>query len=153
MENITPFKRQIWVRKTDISCYPTIVLLAALTESRWYFGNGCFRHMTGNSSHLCKVTSHSGSVRFGDDQKGKIVGKRTLNVPGLPHLEDVLMVQGLKTNLISISQLCDQNWNVCFNKDQCHVLDKSNRTIIEGTRSSYNCYILTNDLMCNRTKS
>lgn len=96
MKNITSCKRHIWVRKTNMVCYPTIVMSAALTESRWYFDKGCSRHMTGNVSHLSSVISHSGSVRFGYGQKGKIIGIGTLDVPGLPHLDDVLLVQGLK---------------------------------------------------------
>lgn len=86
MKGITPFKRHIWVRKTDIVCYPTIVMSATLIETRSYFDNGCSRYMTRNSKHLSNITSNSGSVRFGDGQKGKIVGKGTLNVPVLPHL-------------------------------------------------------------------
>jgi hypothetical protein len=40
------------------------------------------------------------------------IGK--LQYSGLPKLDDVLLVKGLKANLISISQLCDQGLKVDF---------------------------------------
>ncbi|XP_019164471.1 PREDICTED: uncharacterized protein LOC109160643 [Ipomoea nil] len=147
-KSITPFVRQVWVRKSEVICYPTIVLPASMTATRWYFDNGCSRHMTGNVKCLMSIHPSSGSVTYGDGQKGKIVGNGTLNVPGLPHLDEVLLVRGLKANLISISQLCDQNWNVCFNRDCCRVSDKADQVVMEGTRSSDNCYVLTNKTAC-----
>ena len=49
------------------------------------------------------------SVTFGDGVKGTVIGSGLLKVPSMPELENVLLVEGLKVNLISISQLCDQN--------------------------------------------
>lgn len=65
------------------------------------------------------------SITFGDGIKSFITGVGTLNVPGLLDLKDILMVQGLHANLISINQMCDQNWNARFNKIQCCVLDNN----------------------------
>ncbi|XP_019175565.1 PREDICTED: uncharacterized protein LOC109170883 [Ipomoea nil] len=147
-KSITPFTRQVWVRKSEVICYPTIVHTASMTEARWYFNSGCSRHMTGNVKWLMFVQPSSGSVTYGDGQKGNIVGKGILNVPGLPHMDEVLLVSGLKANLISISQLCDQNWNVCFNRDCCRVRDNADQVVMEGTRSFDNCYVLTIDTTC-----
>src|ERR1044072_5396371 len=47
-------------------------------------------------------------VTFSDRAKGKIKGIGRLCRAGSSHLDDVLLVEGLTTNLISISQLCDQ---------------------------------------------
>ncbi|GAA0155189.1 hypothetical protein LIER_12971 [Lithospermum erythrorhizon] len=44
--------------------------------------------------------------------KKKIVGKGTLSVEGLHTLEDVLLVEGFTANLISVSQLCDNDLKV-----------------------------------------
>ena len=56
-------------------------------------------------------------ISFGDGEKGRVLGKRTLNADGLPRLKNVLHVERLKTNLMSISQLCDQKLNVKFTKN------------------------------------
>ena len=61
----------------------------------------------------------------------------------MPKLENVLLVNGLKVNIISISQVCDQNLFVQFTKDNCSVTNNSNACVMEGKRSSDNCYMLT----------
>lgn len=44
-----------------------------------------------------------GSVTFGDGNVARIVGTGTIDVSGLPKLIDVLYMQGLKHNLLSIN--------------------------------------------------
>ncbi|KAA0060049.1 F9C16.17 [Cucumis melo var. makuwa] len=93
------------------SCKVALTSVKSLNSGDWYFDSGCFRHMTGNIDFFselseCKV----GSVVFGHGGKGKIIGKGTINRPGLPFLLDVRLVQGLSANLTSISQLCDQGY-------------------------------------------
>ncbi|XP_012842820.1 PREDICTED: uncharacterized protein LOC105963014, partial [Erythranthe guttata] len=83
-----------------------------------------------------------GAVTFGNGKKGEVLGKGSLNHENLPKLKNVLLVEGLTSNLISISQLCDQDLEVRFNKFACRVLDKDENCVIQGTRSSDNCYIL-----------
>lgn len=44
--------------------------------------------------------------------------------PGLPSMDDVLLVEGLTANIISISRLYDQDFHVNFNHSECIVIDK-----------------------------
>ncbi|XP_019163621.1 PREDICTED: uncharacterized protein LOC109159962 [Ipomoea nil] len=79
------------------------------------------RHMTGNPENLENIHyKDEGYVTFGDGGKGKIVANGILNVHGLPKLTKVFLVQGLKANLISISQLCEDELKVEFTKDSCN---------------------------------
>ena len=48
-----------------------------------------------------------GMVTFGDNAKGKIVGISKVPISFFSCIENVLLVEGLKHNLLSISQLCD----------------------------------------------
>ncbi|XP_075524511.1 uncharacterized protein LOC142556904 [Primulina tabacum] len=89
---------------------------------------------------------------YGGGAKGKIVGKGTLNVEGLPKLHNVLHVEGLNSNLISISQLCDDNLHVKFNKHACEVFDESNICIMIDTRSSDNCYQIGEEHSCKHAQ-
>ena len=60
--------------------------------------------MTGNKRLLSNVLPSSlDSVTFRDSSKGSILRLGSLNVLGLPKLRDVLLIDGLKANLISIS--------------------------------------------------
>ena len=52
-------------------------------------------------------------------------------------------VEGLKPNLISISQICDPNLNVNFNREKCVILDTDGKCVLKGFRSLDNCYALT----------
>ncbi|XP_075480609.1 uncharacterized protein LOC142521264 [Primulina tabacum] len=55
----------------------------------WYFDSGSSRHMTGSREHLIDyVEQNCGRVTYGGGAKGKIVGKSTLNVEGLPKLHN-----------------------------------------------------------------
>ena len=63
-------------------------------------------------------------VTVEDGAQGSVLGSRSLNVSSSPKLRDVLLVDELKANLISISHLCDQGLFMRFTKDICIVLDQ-----------------------------
>ncbi|XP_073016011.1 uncharacterized protein [Primulina eburnea] len=109
--------------------------------------------MTGSKEHLTDyVEIKSGRVTYGGGSKGRIVGKGTLNVDGLPELHNVLHVEGLNSNLISISQLCDDDLHVKFNKNNCEVFNDANVCVMSGTRSADNCYQLGEGDGCRSAK-
>ncbi|KEH17454.1 hypothetical protein MTR_0014s0300 [Medicago truncatula] len=86
----------------------------------WYLDNGCSRHMTGDMS--CFLTfekKDGGLVTFGNNDKGKIRGKGTIDNPNSAKIENVQYVEGLKHNLLSISQLCDSGFEVVFKRNIC----------------------------------
>ena len=70
----------------------------------WYLDSGCSRHMTRDQS-LFKVfeSKKGGNVTFGDGSKSQIKGKGIISLPGLPDIVNVLYVEGLRVNLLSIS--------------------------------------------------
>jgi len=80
-------------------------------------------------------------VTFGDGARGKIVGICDMVSAGLPRLDNVLLVNGLTTNLISISQLCDKGLSVNFSESECLVTDKKGKVSMKGIRSKDNCYM------------
>ncbi|XP_019163199.1 PREDICTED: uncharacterized protein LOC109159553 [Ipomoea nil] len=106
--------------------------IAISRDEKFYFDSGCSRHMTGNAKFLSDINTSNGEVTFGDGVKGQVTGVGTLNVAGLPKLKKVLLVNGLHANLICISQLCDQNSNVSFTKDNCSVMDNEKHCVMEG---------------------
>ncbi|GAA0154676.1 transmembrane signal receptor [Lithospermum erythrorhizon] len=133
--------RKEWVQKNIVASRVVFTSLKATTCEGWYFDSGCSRHMTGKRSNLTDIKELNGShVTFGGGAKGKITGKGTLKVEGLPNLQDVLLVDGLTVNLISISQLCDEGMRVVFSRYACMVSTGDSK-IMQGTRSSDNCYL------------
>ena len=58
-------------------------------------------------------------------------------------LTDVLYVENLKHNLISISQLCDKAMSVIFDICTCKIIEKeTNKVLFAGTRKG-NVYTLS----------
>ncbi|XP_045799072.1 uncharacterized protein LOC123893185 [Trifolium pratense] len=75
------------------------------------------------------------------ENDGEIKGIGNLINNGLPNLDNVLLVKGLTTNLISISQLCDQGMKVNFTKSECLVTNEEGRLLMKGVMSKDNCYL------------
>ena len=118
----------------------------------WYLDRSCWRQMTGDWS-LFKVfeSKKGGNVTFGDESKSQIKGKGTISLPGLPDIANVLYIKGLKMNLLSISQICDQDFMVLFSKGKCLVLNESRKKFISGVRTLDNCdgLVLDANILCN----
>ncbi|XP_075515599.1 uncharacterized protein LOC142550246 [Primulina tabacum] len=148
-----PTVRQVWVPKVQFHCNVVYTSLKTNTAGYWYFDSGNSRYMTGSRDYLIDyVEQKGGRVTYVGGAKRKIVGNGTLNIEGLPKLHNVLHVEGLTSNLISISQLCYDNLHVKFNKNVCEVFDESNICIMTGTRSSDNCYQIGEELSCKQAQ-
>ncbi|KAL8118058.1 hypothetical protein AgCh_015817 [Apium graveolens] len=101
----------------------------------WYLDSGCSRHMTGDSTLLTEFEERAGpSITFGDDNKGYTVGYGLISKDNVI-IEEVALVDGLKHNLLSISQLCDKGNSVTFNKETCVVINnQNNKVVFTGVR-------------------
>ena len=84
-----------------------------------------------------------GIVTFGDRSKLVIRGIGTIDIPSLLVFEDVWFVDGLKANLLSISQIYDNGLNVMFTKYECEILNDGGECICVGIRIADNCYGIT----------
>ena len=62
-----------------------------------------------------------GHVTFGDNNKGKILGFGKVGKTPSTSIDNVLLVDGLKHNLLSIRQLCDKGNKVIFDANCCIV--------------------------------
>ena len=69
----------------------------------------------------------------------------------MPKLKDVMLMNGLKANLINISQLCDDNLFVQFTKESCLVTNNSNLCVMKEKRPPDNCYLLAFSMTCYTT--
>ena len=84
-------------------------------------------------SHLF-APKNGGYVTFRDNAKGKIVGEGKIGKSPNPIIDDVLIVNGLKHNLQSISQFCYKNCKVVFEPSRCVVNDDNECALIVGSR-------------------
>ena len=99
--------------------------------------------MTGDYSLLSSFTKRNGEhVTFGDNVKGKILGIGNIGTTSSPIIENVLLVDSLKHNLISISQLCDKGYRVIFEPSKCLIEDTYSKEIIFEGKRKYNIYTI-----------
>jgi len=71
--------------------------------------------MIGDTSLLTGlVIKHGGFVTYRNNNRDRIIGCSDIGVKGNLIIENVLLIEGLKHNLLSISQLCDKGLQVTF---------------------------------------
>ena len=73
-------------------------------EMKWYLDSGCSRHITGNKSWFRNLRpKDSAIVKFTDGIKSKIVGIGNVGKNDSDLITNVMLVEGLTHNLMSIS--------------------------------------------------
>ena len=80
-----------------------------------------------------------GNVKFGGNQSGKIIGTRTIGNSSIS-INNVWLVDGHEHNLLSISQLCDNGYDVMFEKTNCTVINKEHKSIVFKGKRMENVY-------------
>lgn len=98
--------------------------------------------MSGDKSQFLSLVAYEGgSVTFGDNNKGLIKGIGIVGKTLSQAINDVYYVEGLKHNLLSISQLCDKGNHVEFETNLCHIVNTETRELVcKGFRPN-NVYI------------
>jgi len=87
---------------------------------QWYLDSGCSKHMTGDKSKFLSIFfKQEGHVTYGENNKGRILGRGSIGDKDILVIHDVLYIEGLKHNLLSISQLCDKAYQVIFKTNSC----------------------------------
>ncbi|RDX64835.1 hypothetical protein CR513_56561, partial [Mucuna pruriens] len=85
----------------------------------WYLDSGCSRHMIREEYMFQDLRPKKGRwVTFGGNYKVRIIILGRIGKHPFPSIDNVLYVKGLKYNLLSISQLCDNEYDVSFNKGE-----------------------------------
>ena len=99
--------------------------------------------MTGDKSKPSDfVPKDGGYVTFGDNNKGKIMGEATIGNQHKIQIKDALYVDGLKHNLLSISQLCDKGFKIKFNRNCCVISEAISGKVVHIGKIIGNIYML-----------
>ncbi|CAL9078687.1 unnamed protein product [Musa textilis] len=105
--------------------------------------------MTEDPSQFSKLISQDeGYVTFEDNNKGKIIGKGTIGNKSSFLIDNMLLVDGLKHNLLSISQLCDKGYIVKF-ESNAYIVEKSHNNISMIALKQNNVYTINIDDLSN----
>jgi hypothetical protein len=89
----------------------------------WLIDSGCSRHMTRDkgwfSSLVPMVTKRY--ITFGDNGRGRVLSEGEIKVSDKITLRCVSLVQSLGYNLLSVSQLLDEGFEVLFRPGVCRI--------------------------------
>ncbi|XP_021812209.1 uncharacterized protein LOC110755345, partial [Prunus avium] len=149
--------KSTWIAKGHAKCLVVLNAFAASNTNSWYFDSGCSKQMSGDKSVFSSLSPFDGgTVTFGRGHKSQVVGKGTVCIPGLPELKNVRFVEGLTSNLISVSQLCDDGIvEVRYSKHGCKIIGKGGNEIVSVSKSRDNCYCIdgvndAKEVVCNK---
>jgi len=133
--------KQVWVKTEDNLCLVSHTALKILDTCLWYLDSDCSKHMTGDKTLLKEVQmGKGGRITYGDGSQSRVIGKGIIDIPGLGTSQEALYVEGLKANLLNISQFYDNDLVVQFSKKECNIFDSSGRWLMGGERIADNCY-------------
>jgi hypothetical protein len=125
-----------------------VALFAKNKKCQWYIDSGCCKHMTGDEGKCITLTKkYKGKVTFGDNVSAKILGEGTVSLGNKKNkAENVLLVEILKHNLLSVSQACNQGHIPIFYSQKCEIRKEGSRKLVViAPRTSSNVYILNNE--------
>ncbi|GKB31153.1 retrovirus-related pol polyprotein from transposon TNT 1-94 [Tanacetum coccineum] len=112
-----------------------------IREIIWYLDSGCSMSMTGVNSYLHKYVEQPGlKVVFGDNSSCITEGYGLINCGGIIFTK-VPFVNGLKYNLISISQLYDAKYIVQFDDKQVTIFNANKEIVLIAPRRN-DVYVL-----------
>ncbi|CAM8903741.1 unnamed protein product [Rhodiola kirilowii] len=93
--------------------------------------------MTGNQEWFDSLQKHSGeSIIFGNKSEGKVKAIGEVRISDTIRIREVSLVENLRYNLLSVSQLCLNGKNhVIFNSNDCLVrCNETGKTVLRGIR-------------------
>ena len=87
-------------------------------ENTWLIDSGYSCYMTGSSKWFSSLdpVQCKEYITFGDNSKGKVLSRGTIRVNKSFVLKDVALVSNLHFNLLSVSQLLEDGFEVRFKK-------------------------------------
>lgn len=120
----------------------------------WFLDRGFLRDMTGDISLFIDFTPKKKVfVTYGDNNKGAILGKGSGGNPSSTTIYDVILIEGLKHNLLSIIQLCDKGYKITFTNTYCIIEHNDKKHDSFKILRVNNIYMLNlNDVSSTSTK-
>jgi hypothetical protein len=141
-------QKMTWIRKHNQYSNEEFTLGLQYKKKKrgWYVDNGCSKHMTGDRDMFVTLRNErDGPVSFRNDDSTKIIGKCTVRI-GNKNIKkkNILLVEYMKHNILSVSQMCDQCHKVTFDSQKCKIRKEgSEKLIVTTARTLRNIYVLS----------
>ena len=96
--------------------------------------SGCTQHMTGDSRMFNSINESKSngidSITFGDNGKCKVKGLGKIAISNDLSISNVLLVESLNFNLLSVAQLCDLGFKCIFGVDDVEIISVDGSNLI-----------------------
>jgi len=99
-------------------------------EATVVFRQWLFNKPRDASKFINLTLTHEGFVTYGDNNKRRILGRGDVGDKVIMVIKDVLLVEGRKHSLSSISQLCDKGYNITFEPGLCYIFYVAIRKVL-----------------------
>jgi hypothetical protein len=111
-----PNNKKVWKKNQVEKTECKVALYSKNKGCQWYIDNVCSKHMNGDQIKFLKLTKkEKGKVTLGDNVSTKILGKGIVSLGNKrTKLENVLLVENIKPNLLCVSQKCDHGHILTF---------------------------------------
>ena len=106
--------------------------------------SGCTNHMTGEKSMFSslQLNHDAQEIVFGGGGKGEVVGVSKIPISNDQSISNVLLVDSLSYNLLSISQLCEIGYNYLFTNEGVQILKREGSSIAFSDRLKGKLYLV-----------
>ena len=112
-------------------------------KNQWYLDSGFSKHMTGDVAQFTSLKLKvEGHITYGDNNRGRILGKGDVGTVESTTIENVLYMEGLKHSLLSINQLCDKGYKVNFETNTSTISSETSGKVLFTGRRVNNIYLL-----------
>ena len=103
----------------------SLALCVTEKQNLWHVESGCSKHMTGDPTKFLSLKrKQKGKVTFGDNLSSTIIWKGTMVIRDKMKVGNVLLVENLKTNLLSVIQTCNKGHICIFDSKKCETRRK-----------------------------
>ena len=139
--------RKVWQIKLIQSSHGgwNITKNAWNNKDEWYIDSGFYKHIIGGKFFFLSLeVERGGNVYFGDNGLAKIIGNEMVTFGNqITKGYNVFLVNNMKHNLISVSQMYDQGHTLKFVLKKFRIKERDTGILVETTTiNPKNVYIL-----------
>ena len=142
-ESSKPQNEQTWKKKKTDNC--ALALKAQKNKDVWYVDSSFSTHMTGDRRKFVSLKEKKdGTIFFGNDGSSNVIGSGTVTLGSKDVIaKNVLLVENMNQNLLSVGQMCDQGHTMLFNSTKCEIMKcRYGKIVATTSRAPNDIYVL-----------
>lgn len=112
----------------------------------WHIDSAASNHMTGEEDLFVKMEESKGNVTFGDESKAPVKGKGKILIRAKDgshqYISDVYNVPNLKSNILSVGQLLEKNYDIHFKDRSATIRNPEGKLIAKVPMTKNRIFLL-----------